>query len=450
MLIQSSWVRKLCAAGTHTTMSTTTMAAIPFANSTIFSKTSIFLRRNLVGVSTFSTTFSVSSDKLRTKKWRQSVIASTVELGNIKISKEDVVRDDPTNNVPDAIFTKLGMQLHRRDQHPLGILKNAIYDYFDANYSNKFEKFEDLCPIVSVKANFDDVLVPVDHVSRSYNDTYYVDSQTVLRCHTSAHQAELLRNGHTHFLVTGDVYRRDSIDSTHYPVFHQMEGVRVFSPDDWESSGLDAIAYTSQDLKTCLEGLARHLFGAVEMRWVDTYFPFTNPSYELEIFFQDKWLEVLGCGVMEREILKSNAKPDNYAWAFGLGLERLAMVLFDIPDIRLFWSSDERFTSQFTKGQLGVKFKPFSKFPPCYKDMSFWINESFTENNLCEVVRDIAGDLVEEVSLIDNFTNKKGMTSHCYRIAYRSMERSLTDEEINDLQSKVREVVQEKLKVVLR
>ena len=88
MLIQSSWVRKLCAAGTHTTMSTTTMAAIPFANSTIFSKTSIFLRRNLVGVSTFSTTFSVSSDKLRTKKWRQSVIASTVELGNIKISKE--------------------------------------------------------------------------------------------------------------------------------------------------------------------------------------------------------------------------------------------------------------------------------------------------------------------------------------------------------------------------
>ena len=70
--------------------------------------------------------------------------------------------------------------------------------------------------------NFDDVLVPADHVSRSYNDTYYIDSQTVLRCHTSAHQAELLREGHTHFLVMGDVYRRDSIDATHYPVFHQV------------------------------------------------------------------------------------------------------------------------------------------------------------------------------------------------------------------------------------
>ena len=73
-----------------------------------------------------------------------------------------------------------------------------------------------------VTQNFDDVLVPADHVSRSLNDTYYVDSQTVLRCHTSAHQAELLRNGHRRFLVTGDVYRRDSIDSTHYPVFHQV------------------------------------------------------------------------------------------------------------------------------------------------------------------------------------------------------------------------------------
>ncbi|KNA20574.1 hypothetical protein SOVF_051150 [Spinacia oleracea] len=452
MLIQSICLRKLCAAAQTNSATTTAMAAaISLVHSTFLSKPSLFLCRNRVAAFAFSTTSAVSSDNLRTKKWRQPVMAaSALEVGGVKISKEDVVRDDPTNNVPDTIFTKLGMQLHRRDQHPLGILKNAIYDYFDANYSNKFEKFEDLCPIVPVIANFDDVLVPADHVSRSYNDTYYVDSQTVLRCHTSAHQAEILRSGHTHFLVTGDVYRRDSIDSTHYPVFHQMEGVRVFSPEDWESSGLDATTYTAQDLKTCLEGLARHLFGAVEMRWVDTYFPFTSPSFELEIFFQEKWLEVLGCGVMEREILKRSGKTENYAWAFGLGLERLAMVLFDIPDIRLFWSSDKRFTSQFTKGQLGVKFKPFSKFPPCYKDVSFWISEAFTENNLCEVVRGIAGDLAEEVQLIDNFTNKKGMTSHCYRITYRSMERSLTDEEINELQSKVREVVQEKLKVVLR
>ncbi|XP_059591131.1 phenylalanine--tRNA ligase, chloroplastic/mitochondrial-like [Vitis vinifera] len=113
------------------------------------------------------------------------------------------------------------------------------------------------------------------------------------------------------------------------------------------------------------------------------------------IIYQENWLEVLGCGVTEQEILKKSGKTGNVALAFGLGLERLAMVLFGIPDIWLFWSTDERFTSQFSKGQLGVKFKPFSKYPPCYKDKSFWINELFTENNLCDVVRGVAGDLVE-------------------------------------------------------
>ncbi|KAK1289226.1 hypothetical protein QJS10_CPB18g00059 [Acorus calamus] len=301
--------------------------------------------------------FSTSSSVALRRRHFSSLAASLLEVGGVKISRDDVVREsDPTNNVPDAIFSKLGMQLHRRDNHPIGILKNAIYDYFDESHGGKFVKFDDLCPIVDVKKNFDDVLVPDDHVSRSYNDTYYVDASTVLRCHTSAHQADLLRSGHTHFLVTGDVYRRDSIDSTHYPVFHQMEGVRVFSPDEWLASGVDATSYAAMDLKKTLEGLAQHLFGAVDMRWVDTYFPFTSPSFELEIYFQEKWMEVLGCGVTEQEILKRSGKIDNVAWAFGLGLERLAMVLFEIPDIRLFWSTDQRFTSQvFTFGSVPLK-----------------------------------------------------------------------------------------------
>ncbi|CAB68152.1 phenylalanine-tRNA synthetase-like protein [Arabidopsis thaliana] len=428
--------------------------------STIFSRASVALLssngfKRFSFVSSFSSSAAYSPPKMRKRRYP---IVSAVDIGGVAIARngsflDSILKseDDPTNNVPDSIFSKLGMQLHRRDKHPIGILKNAIYDYFDSNYSNKFEKFEDLSPIVTTKQNFDDVLVPADHVSRSLNDTYYVDSQTVLRCHTSAHQAELLRKGHSRFLVTGDVYRRDSIDSTHYPVFHQMEGFCVFSPEDWNGSGKDSTLYAAEDLKKCLEGLARHLFGSVEMRWVDTYFPFTNPSFELEIYFKEDWLEVLGCGVTEQVILKQSGLENNVAWAFGLGLERLAMVLFDIPDIRFFWSSDERFTSQFGKGELGVKFKPYSKYPPCYKDISFWISDLFTENNFCEVVRGIAGDLVEEVKLIDQFTNKKkGLTSHCYRIVFRSMERSLTDEEVNDLQSKVRDEVQKKLNVELR
>lgn len=92
--------------------------------------------------------------------------------------------------------------------------------------------FDSLAPIVTVKQNFDELLIPPDHVSRQPSDTYYVDGKRVLRCHTSAHQTALLRQGEDPFLVCGDVYRRDEVDSTHYPVFHQMEGVRILPEEE--------------------------------------------------------------------------------------------------------------------------------------------------------------------------------------------------------------------------
>jgi len=367
------------------------------------------------------------------------------------VAKEEVITDHPSNNITEIIYQKLGTNLHQRPAHPLGIIKAAIEEHFEKEFPGKFKTFDSLYPVVSTKANFDDVLIPADHVSRSSNDTYYVDDQTVLRCHTSAHQAELLRKGETHFLVTGDVYRRDSIDSTHYPVFHQMEGVCLFSAEEAAAAGCTQAELAERELKRVLEGLAVALFGEVEMRWNDDYFPFTDPSFELEIFFKGQWMEVLGCGVMQKAILDDAGRSEYQAWAFGLGLERLAMVLFDIPDIRLFWTEDERFSKQFSPGQLSTKFKPYSKFPPCNKDVSFWISDKFSENNFCEITRNVAGDLVEEVKLIDEFENPKtGKTSHCYRIVYRSNERSLTDEEINEKQEEVRRQIVEILNVELR
>lgn len=144
------------------------------------------------------------------------------------------------------------------------------------------------------------------------------------------------------------------------------------------------------DLKGVLTGLCQDLFGKdVTMRWNEDYFPFTTPSFEVEVWYQDKWLEVLGCGIIHEGVLKNAGVWGGEAigaavaqgkgkvgWAFGLGLERLAMVLFGIPDIRLFWSDDPRFLSQFKEGQFNTKFHPFSKFPPCYKDVSFWLPDA--------------------------------------------------------------------------
>jgi phenylalanyl-tRNA synthetase beta subunit len=124
---------------------------------------------------------------------------------------------------------------------------------------------------------------------------------------------------------------------------------------------------------------------------------------------------------------KTELTPDQShkaGWAFGLGLERIAMVLFNIPDIRLFWSSDARFLNQFKSGEI-TKFQPYSKYPPCYKDMSFWVppvsednaggkGKVFHENDYCEIVREVAGDLVENDTLVcpPCFTSLSSTLSH--------------------------------------
>jgi phenylalanyl-tRNA synthetase alpha chain len=116
-----------------------------------------------------------------------------------------------------------------------------------------------------------------------------------------------------------------------------MEGVRLF---DFEEIGVnnvkDAKHIAAEDLKQTLSNLARHVFGDVEMKWSSDHFPFTDPSFELEIYYNDEWLEILGCGVIHDEVMTSGQRDisKEVGWAFGLGLERWAMKLFEIEDIR--------------------------------------------------------------------------------------------------------------------
>jgi len=110
------------------------------------------------------------------------------------------------------------------------------------------------------------------------------------------------------------------------------------------------------------------------------------------------------------------------------------MKLFDINDIRLFWTEDPRFHNQFKTNEI-IKFKPYSKFPPCYKDITFYLDDNFNDHDFFELIRGVAGDLVENVTCVDTFINKKiNKTSKCFRILYRHMDRNLTNGEvINDI-----------------
>lgn len=353
--------------------------------------------------------------------------------------------DPDYSNITPSLASKVQTNLHLQPAHPLNTIKTLIEDYFSGLGAEEYQFFDDLHPVVTTQACFDDLLVQPDHVSRQKSDTYYVDRDHVLRTHTSAHQTEKMRAGVETFLLSGEVFRRDEIDASHYPVFHQMEGVHIFPNEDITIPEIEA------HLKERLEGMADRLFGAdCEKRWVEAYFPFTEPSLEMEVFFDGEWLEVLGCGVVHQNILDKCGIGHKKGWAFGLGLERLAMVLFGITDIRLFWSQDPRFLTQFEAGKV-TTFKPFSKYPPCFKDISFWVPDGFHENDLFEEVRSIGGDLIERVHCIDEFTHPKtGRASQAYRITYRSMERTLTDTEVDELNFRVRDAVADNLACELR
>lgn len=297
--------------------------------------------------------------------------------------------------------------------------------------------------IVRADTSFDLFNFPPDHPARSKSDTYYLDDEHILRTHTTIMWyyylnnpgvKEKIKNGESvGSICHGKVYRKDEIDRKHMNVFHQVDGWYL-CPKAQKIIGLD-------DLKEVLTEIAQSIFGKdIEFRFnVDT-FPYTDPSCEMEVKIHGQWLEVLGSGVVRGSVLKNlGVDPDVYnGWAFGFGLERLAIIGMELPDIRLLWSDDPRVKKQL---KLGNKFKEVSKFPPITRDISFIVDKDFIPNNYFDLIRDLGGDLVEQVELLDKYENEKKFgkdkLSYTYRIVYRSNERTLTTEEIDPIQSKV-------------
>lgn len=302
--------------------------------------------------------------------------------------------------------------------------------------------------IVKSDLSFDLFDFPKDHPARSKSDTYYVTDNDILRTHTTIMWYYYLMNEQVKekikqglpvgSLCHGKVYRKDEIDRNHMNVFHQMDGWYLCKKSDR--------VITSQDLQDVLVKIAKAVFGEnVKYRFNADRFPYTDPSLEMEIdpsagSGQAKWIEVLGSGVVKGSVLKNlGVDPDVYnGWAFGFGLERLAIISMELPDIRLLWSEDERIKKQL---KLGNKFKEVSKFPAITRDISFVVGNDFIPNNYFDVIRDIGGNLVEEVKLLDKYENadKFGAdkTSYTYRIIYRSNERTLLTEEIDPIQDKI-------------
>ena len=342
--------------------------------------------------------------------------------------------------------------LSRLEGSPIAELVNRI------SALKRFSDFDiiKVPEIVRADTSFDLFNFPPDHPARSKSDTYYLDDNNILRPHTTIMWYYYLNNEKIKSRIKngesvgsichGKVYRKDEIDRNHMNVFHQMDGWYL-CPKKEKIIGLE-------DLKEVLTEIAQAIFGKdIEYRFNVDQFPYTDPSCEMEVKIGDRWVEVLGSGVVRGSVLKNlGVDPYEYnGWAFGFGLERLAIISMELPDIRLLWSQDPRVIKQL---KLGNKFKEVSKFPPITRDISFIIDKSFIPNNYFDLIRDIGGNLVEEVQLLDKYENAekfgKDKISYTYRIVYRSNERTLTTEEIDLIQNKIYKQTAEQFGAELR
>ena len=224
--------------------------------------------------------------------------------------------------------------------------------------------------IIPTNILFDLFNMPPGHPARSKSDTYYIGDDNVLRTHDTVFWYYYLNHSEIKkrienkeilgVICYGKVYRKDEIDRSHMNVFHQFGGLYI-GPDDKKN-------ITPEDLKNTLSEIARSIFGDVNFRFYDHNFPYTDPSFEMEAEINGQWIEMLGSGMARKSVLSNFGLTGYHGWAFGFGLERLAMASMSLPDIRLLWSEDSRVKKQL---KLGNKFKEVSKYPPITRDISF-------------------------------------------------------------------------------
>ena len=264
---------------------------------------------------------------MKLKNWKEEIKARML---NARIESEKIDITLPSR------------QMRKGHIHPLNkALREIVKSFTRMGYS-----VEEGPEIESDYYNFSCLNLPKDHPARDMQDSFYITPDILLRTQTSPIQARTMQkhepNSPIRMIAPGKVFRWDN-DATHSPVFHQVEGLVV-------DRGIKF-----SDLKGTLEIFLKDLFGSdTRIRFRASYFPFTEPSAEVDISFSSRvhdpdWLEILGCGMVNPNVFTLNGYDPKVVsgFAFGMGIERIAMLLYGIDDLRLFYQNDMRFLKQF-------------------------------------------------------------------------------------------------------
>lgn len=370
--------------------------------------------------------------------------------------------------------------LCQQEWNPVNMIVNNV---INSPFYKSFDRIE-VPQIVSEFETFDLFNFPEDHVARRPSDSYFINKSSdkknsiLLRPHTSVMwyhylvewnaKVELEKNWEAKALSWGKVYRVDELDKTHHECFHQIDGLLI--------TAKEKEIITQETLKKVLSNTIIALFWEnIKMRFNEDSFPYTTDSLEVEVDYNWKWVEVLWAWIVHPSVfIKLWIDPEKYNWlAFGFWIERLAISLKKIPDIRIFWSQDPRITKQWWNFE---PYKEVSSYPPVYKDISMIVPKAKFQKDLEEekksweleltrntesdffaitwIIRDVSWDLIEEVKITDIYEDDEKFwennKSLSLKITFRSIERTLTNEEINKIYFEIREKLEKNLEYKLR
>ncbi len=277
-------------------------------------------------------------------------------LNNLRKSASDKVAelneklaDNTENKLLYGDLSRPAESLELGSRHPISIVKNHIVEIFSRIGFNVSEGPE----IEDDWHNFTALNLPEHHPARDMQDTFFIEKNPdiLLRTHTSSVQVRYMENNKPPIrtISPGRVFRNEDISARAHCIFHQVEGLYIDTDVSFA------------DLKQTLLYFTKEMFGKSKIRLRPSYFPFTEPSAEVDIYWGLEtevdykitkgtgWLEIMGCGMVDPNVLKNaNIDPEKYSgFAFGMGIERIAMLLYQIPDIRMFYENDKRFLEQF-------------------------------------------------------------------------------------------------------
>lgn len=342
------------------------------------------------------------------------------------------------------------------EPHVVRLLYERIADYMRSTHPESEVRVCRPDPVVSVKDNYDDLLIPADNISRSSTYTHYVDQTHILRTHTTAAMPTILRDVAAHqgwddilILLPGLAYRRDVSDKKHVGEVHMLEMWRVV-----RNSARHRIK--KNDLLTVVRGVAATAAPGWRLRIVDSPHPYTEQGIEVNAVQGDRDVEILECGLIKPEILKrAGLDPERYCgWALGMGLDRLAMTLKGIPDIRYLRSANPRIAEQMKDT---TPYREVSNQPAIRRDLSYCVPQRYVEEDVSDDIREALGDdllSLESVeirsetpcgelpeSIRERLGCRPSQKNVLVRITLRNLERSITNHEANLIYTRIYEKI---------